>query len=162
MVGRDSRWVVYNTDIYISGHGGSNPAPFNCGLIHLASLQVGSALPAELLYSVGALSTPPPALGPSQVFIGGADPSRSKYGLKALNFIGSIGLLKINGRNMEFGGRKSAGREEGGGRGPGEATLHLSENQCSRDPCRNGGHCRLTRWDGFEVCCPSRQFSIID
>lgn len=74
---------------------------------------------------------------------------------KTTNFVGSIGRLMMNGQEMEV---VTASTEAEGEQGhyrkaeKQESRLDQSENQCSREPCRNGGQCRLTRWGGFEVC----------
>uniref|UniRef100_A0A183CPA1 Basement membrane proteoglycan n=1 Tax=Globodera pallida TaxID=36090 RepID=A0A183CPA1_GLOPA len=119
------------------------------------TLQIGSARPTELAYSSDHIAYPSNA--PSRVFIGGMDPKRAKHFPKMINFIGSIGHLKINGKSVELDGDGRAESVEGypiGGtdRDQQESSLDQGENQCSSEPCRNGGRCQLTRW-GFECHC---------
>ncbi|KAL3120703.1 hypothetical protein niasHT_007995 [Heterodera trifolii] len=121
-----------------------------------ASLQVGtSAPPLRLSYPVDRRFAYPPNAS-SRVFIGGMDPTRAKHFPKMINFIGSIGNLKINGKRVNIGeeGREQSaeGQPIDGGKQHGTTTLDQSENQCANEPCRNGGKCQLTRW-GFECHC---------
>jgi hypothetical protein len=96
---------------------------------------------------------------PVRIFVGGMDPRIRQTESASVNFIGAIGRLRLNQKNLNLaeGSREESGRLEGGE--DGDAHLDQQENQCSREPCRNNGQCRLTRFGGFQV---ENIFEILD
>jgi hypothetical protein len=101
---------------------------------------------------------------PSRIFLGGIDPQRSRQrpataaaAAESVNFIGALGrvrlnqkLLKADGEPASRGWEPSREEEEEEESSSG-SSLQQTENQCSRQPCLDGGRCRLDRWGGFQV-----------